>query len=114
MGRGTGIAARPQWYFWSIGFTNKVQPYCRLAIITMQMMPKSNWTGRTAAVAVVAGGLARDVFAALSVKKTSGLETRIFQPDRSAIRLPGRTKGASICRLAAHQSVALKIVAQAR
>src|SRR5215813_3945520 len=36
----TWIAARPQWYCWSIGLTNSVQPYCRLAIITMQMMPK--------------------------------------------------------------------------
>ena len=38
--KATWIAARPQWYFWSIGLTNSVQPYCRLAIITMQMMPK--------------------------------------------------------------------------
>ena len=39
-----------------IGLTNKVQPYCRLAIITMQMMPASSWSqrvdgGRAAAVA---------------------------------------------------------------
>ena len=42
MVKATWIAARPQWYFWSIGVTNSVQPYCRLAIITMQMMPKIN------------------------------------------------------------------------
>src|SRR5262249_23437837 len=44
----TWMAARPQWYFWSIGLTNKVQPYCRLAIITMQMMPKMSWPQRVA------------------------------------------------------------------
>src|SRR5438477_9684924 len=48
----TWIAARPQWYFWSIGLTNSVQPYCRLAIITMQMMPKINWPQRVASDAV--------------------------------------------------------------
>src|SRR5215831_15135502 len=40
------IAARPQWYFWSIGLTNNVQPYCRLAIITMQTMPTNNCAKR--------------------------------------------------------------------
>jgi hypothetical protein len=48
----TWMAARPQWYFWSIGLTNSVQPYCRLAIITMQMMPKINWPQRVASDAV--------------------------------------------------------------
>src|SRR5580692_38671 len=33
------IAARPQWYFASIGSTNSVQPYCRFATIAMQTMP---------------------------------------------------------------------------
>src|SRR6201999_3894695 len=33
------IAARPQWYLASMGSTNSVQPYCRLAIIAMQTMP---------------------------------------------------------------------------
>src|ERR1700741_26433 len=42
------MAARPQWYFWSIGPTNRVQPYCRLAIITMQMMPKISCPQRVA------------------------------------------------------------------
>src|SRR4029077_8193345 len=46
------MAARPQWYFWSIGLTNRVQPYCRLAIITMQMMPKSSCPHRVASDAV--------------------------------------------------------------
>src|SRR6516162_3020093 len=45
--KATWIAGRPQWNFWSIGLTNKVQPYCRLAIITMQTMPTTNWTKRT-------------------------------------------------------------------
>src|ERR1044071_4457566 len=30
-----------------MGVTNNVQPYCRLAIITMQMMPRSSWTQRS-------------------------------------------------------------------
>ena len=42
----TWIAARPQWYFASIGRTNRVQPYCRLAIITMQMTPNANCNQR--------------------------------------------------------------------
>src|SRR5690349_18275574 len=46
------MAARPQWYFWSIGLTNRVQPYCRLAIITMQMMPKISCPQRVASDAV--------------------------------------------------------------
>src|SRR5271170_6844815 len=40
------IAARPQWYFASIGSTNSVQPYCRLAIIAMQTMPIANCSQR--------------------------------------------------------------------
>src|SRR5215467_1524395 len=44
--KATWIAALPQWYFWSIGLTNRVQPYCKLAIITMQMMPKISWPQR--------------------------------------------------------------------
>src|SRR5712675_1031974 len=71
----TWIEARPQWYFWSMGLTNSVHPYCRLAIITMQTMPKSNWTRRTAGVAAAAGAPACNSFTALSVKKTSGLTT---------------------------------------
>src|SRR3989338_6548237 len=31
-----------------MGPTNSVQPYCRLAIITMQMMPKTSWLQRVA------------------------------------------------------------------
>src|SRR5438477_9424597 len=37
------MEARPQWYFSSIGLTKSVQPYCRLAIITMQMTPTISW-----------------------------------------------------------------------
>src|ERR1700746_459316 len=50
----TWIAGRHQWNLLSIGRTNKVHPYCRLAIITMQMMPTTSWTGRTDAVGAVA------------------------------------------------------------
>src|SRR5207253_4045449 len=60
--KATWIAARPQWYFWSIGLTNKVQPYCRLAIITMQTMPTSNWTKRTDVGATAAEVLAYDIW----------------------------------------------------
>ena len=48
MVKATWIEARPQPYFWSIGCTNSVQPYCRLAIITMQTMPMSNCSQRPA------------------------------------------------------------------
>src|SRR5205814_1397564 len=44
--KATWIAARPQWYLASIGKTNSVQPYCRLAIITMQTMPKASCSQR--------------------------------------------------------------------
>src|ERR1700733_3644468 len=52
------IAARPQWYFASIGSTNSVQPYCRLAIIAMQTIPIASCSQRkflpsTVGVAVV-------------------------------------------------------------
>src|SRR5215813_10782368 len=40
------MAARPHWYFSSIGLMNSVQPYCRLAIITMQMTPRASWPHR--------------------------------------------------------------------
>src|SRR5438477_8023487 len=42
----TWIAARPHWYLASIGKTNSVQPYCRLAIITMQTMPNASCSQR--------------------------------------------------------------------
>ena len=41
--KATWIDGRPQWNLWSIGRTNNVHPYCRLAIITMQMMPATSW-----------------------------------------------------------------------
>src|SRR5439155_11006929 len=40
------MAGRPQPNFASIGATNSVQPYCRLAIIDMQMMPTTSCTQR--------------------------------------------------------------------
>src|SRR5580765_464098 len=36
------MAARVQPCFSAIGLTNSVHPYCRLAIITMQTMPRNN------------------------------------------------------------------------
>ena len=44
--KATWIDGRPQWNRLSIGRTKSVQPYCRLAIITMQMMPATSWTRR--------------------------------------------------------------------
>src|SRR5262249_22676398 len=44
----TWIAVRPQWNFASIGVTNRVQPYCRLAIITMATMPAGSCSHRLA------------------------------------------------------------------
>ncbi|MNS78031.1 hypothetical protein D3C72_1116310 [compost metagenome] len=44
MVKATWIAVRPQWYLSSIGLTNSVQPYCMLAIIAMQITPKTNCT----------------------------------------------------------------------
>src|ERR1700680_3409945 len=35
-----------------IGLTNSVQPYCRLAISTMQVMPTMSWVHRVAADAI--------------------------------------------------------------
>src|SRR5512137_725510 len=44
----TWIAARENPYLSVIGLTNSVQPYCRLAIITMQMIPMNNCIHRYA------------------------------------------------------------------
>src|ERR671930_563175 len=54
------MAARPQWYFWSIGLTNSVQPYCRLAIITMQMMPNTSCIHRVASEVAASEVVASD------------------------------------------------------
>src|SRR5438067_10690110 len=42
----TWIAARPQWYLLSMGFTNSVQPYCRFATIAMHTMPRDSCSQR--------------------------------------------------------------------
>ena len=42
----------PPVIFMSIGLTNSVQPYCRLAIITMQTMPQMRKPQRVAGVAI--------------------------------------------------------------
>src|SRR5436309_1037868 len=56
MVKATWMAARSQPYFCPIGPTNSVQPYCRLAIMTMQTMPISNCSQR------LAGGLTAAVW----------------------------------------------------
>src|ERR1700679_1066268 len=38
------MALRPQWYLASMGLTNSVQPYCKLATLAMQMTPRMSWT----------------------------------------------------------------------
>src|SRR5215471_8238946 len=43
----TWMVGRPQWNRASIGLTNRVQPYCRFAIIVMQTMPRTSMTQRT-------------------------------------------------------------------
>src|SRR5580698_10581614 len=49
------MAARPQWNFASIGSTNSVQPYCRLAIIAMQTMPIASCNHRKDGLSLTAG-----------------------------------------------------------
>ena len=44
MVKATWMAARPQWNLASIGLTNSVQPYCKLATQAMQMMPMISCT----------------------------------------------------------------------
>src|ERR1700751_2102445 len=43
-----------------MGLTNNVQPYCRLAIIPMQMMPKMSWPQRVAGDAKASDRMAVD------------------------------------------------------
>src|SRR6476646_10221788 len=75
------MVARPQWYFWSIGRTNSVQPYCRLAIITMQMMPKTSCAHRYA-----------DIGGVLMVAAV------IFLPDSSVVYVRGSAHGPALGR----------------
>ena len=75
----TWMAARPQWYFWSIGLTNSVQPYCKLAIITMQMMPKISWPQRVASDAVARDEIASDVL----VATVSSIPARLIEHSAS-------------------------------
>jgi hypothetical protein len=59
------MAARPQWYFASMGFTNKVQPYCRFATAAMQMTPITSWIHGLASgdfVVVTEAGFALMIF----------------------------------------------------
>src|SRR6516165_1458496 len=78
----TWIAARPQWYFWSIGLTNSVQPYCRLAIITMQMMPKISWPQRVASDAVARDEMASVVLVVTVSSIPAVLFERYDKPSR--------------------------------
>src|SRR5436190_23129203 len=49
--KATWMAPRSQPNFFWMSGTKKVQPYCRLAIITMQMTPTTSWLQRSAAEA---------------------------------------------------------------
>src|ERR1700730_7882692 len=49
----------PQWWASSIGLTNRVQPYCRLATAIMATRPAANWAQRLRSVPV-AGEAAAD------------------------------------------------------
>src|SRR5215831_19816748 len=40
------MATRPNWNFSLMGSTNRVQPYCRLAIATIPTIPMSSWSHR--------------------------------------------------------------------
>src|SRR6185503_14270803 len=51
------MAGRPQWNFASIGSTKYVQPYCRFAIITMQMTPATSWSQRLTGIVFSEAGL---------------------------------------------------------
>src|SRR5256885_3795829 len=57
----TWMAARPQWNLASIGLTKSVQPYCRLAIIVMQMMPNNNCHQRPASMPCGAAAVCRSI-----------------------------------------------------
>src|SRR5258708_37117966 len=63
------IATLPQWYLASIGLMKMVQPYCRLAIMPMQMTPAKSCTHGLDAM--VGGGEA--MFAVASAGDSPGL-----------------------------------------
>src|SRR5580704_2247365 len=66
-----------------IGLTNSVHPYCRLAIITMQMMTIINWAQREALAVDVATG------AVLTAVMVPSLDSQALFVGRSNTRRPG-------------------------
>ncbi len=69
--KATWIAGLPQWKVWSSGPTNSVQPYWRLAIITMLRMPRKSWAQRMAG-GCTAAGAAADVSVGRSTDGATG------------------------------------------
>src|SRR5207237_8735891 len=76
------IAARPQWYFASIGSTNRVQPYCRFAIIAMQGIPIASCSQREALASTVGSAAAWVVIVMLP--PAPGFETATSCRDRQS------------------------------
>src|SRR5579864_6923318 len=79
------MAARPQWYFASIGLTNKFQPYCRLATAAMQITPMRSCTQGFAN-----GDCGTAFFVSLAAKCSSPSKLRRTLPSRVR-RSQGRT-----------------------
>ena len=63
--------------------TNSVQPYCRLSIITMQMMPKINWPQRVDSDAVARDEIASDVLVATVSSIPARLIEHSVSPQRA-------------------------------
>jgi hypothetical protein len=79
------MAARPQWNFWSIGVTNNVQPYWRLAIITMQPMPRASWTYRPAGIARAGGATDAVLMAIVAISRELPVDL-VFLPPIGPLR----------------------------
>ncbi len=63
------ISAIDQPWALLMGLTNKVQPYCRLAISTMHMMPTISWVQRVAEEAITSDDFNAVVEAAIVVPR---------------------------------------------
>src|ERR1700730_13354111 len=70
---------RPKFVFSLMGSTNSVQPYCRLAIITMVKMPTTSWVHRLRTIPAAPGALA--VATAIRTLPTSFRGLRHDWPD---------------------------------
>src|SRR5215203_2078924 len=68
--KATWIAALVQWCLSAIGLTNSVHPYCRLAIIAMQMMPITSCPQRKAGPRSRASDALRDAPAKAGMAST--------------------------------------------